>query len=53
MYVRKVRIMMSVKCRTLYARVDPELLRGGGNPWGGQPTILVIFSEKPYQIKEI
>ena len=45
-----------MKYRTLYARVDPKLLlQGGGNPWGrgAQPTILVFFSEKPYQIKEI
>ena len=41
------------------AGVDPEfLLRGGANPWGGggkwpQPNILVIFSEKSSQIKEI
>ena len=37
-------------------RGDPELLLGGGaNPWGGGrlPNILVIFSEKPYEIKEI
>ena len=34
---------------------DPELLLGGGaNPWGGAlPNILVVFSEKPYEIKEI
>ena len=26
----------------------------GANPWGGRlPNILVIFSEKPYEIKEI
>ena len=36
------------------AGADPELLLGGGgNPWGGcLPNILVIFSEKPYEIKE-
>ena len=35
--------------------VDPELLLGGGtNRWGGYlPNILVIFSEKPFEIKEI
>ena len=34
---------------------DPELLLGGGtNPKRGRlPNILVIFSEKPYEIKEI
>ena len=34
---------------------DPELLLGGGaNPYGGRlPIILVVFSEKPYEIKEI
>ena len=34
---------------------DPELLLGGGaNPWGGRlPNILVIFSEKSHEIKEI
>ena len=37
---------------------DPELLLGGGaNPWRvgewALPNILVIFSEKPYEIKEI
>ena len=32
---------------------DPELLRGGTNPWGRLPNILIIFSEKPYEIKEI
>ena len=38
----------------LWAGADPELLLGGGtNPQGGrQPNILVIFSEKPYEIKE-
>ena len=40
---------------TELAGVDPELLLGGGaNPWGGRlPNILIIFSEKPYEIKEI
>ena len=34
---------------------DPELLLGGGtNPYGGRlPNVLIIFSEKPYEIKEI
>ena len=35
---------------------DPDLLLGGdANPWGGGrlPNILVVFSEKPYEIKEI
>ena len=36
---------------------DPELLLGGdANPCGGEgglPNILIIFSEKPYEIKEI
>ena len=39
------------------AGADPELLLGGdANPWGGgerPPNILVIFSEKPNEIKEI
>ena len=37
------------------AGADPALLLGGGvNPWGGRlPNISVIFSEKPYEIKEI
>ena len=37
------------------AGADPELLLGGGaNPWGGRlPNILVVFSENPYEIKEI
>ena len=34
---------------------NPELLVGGGaNPWGGRlPNILIIFTEKPHEIKEI
>ena len=40
---------------TVVAGADPELLGGGANPQrrGRQPKILVIFSEKPYEIKEI
>ena len=39
-----------------WSGADPELFLGGGaNPCGGGclPTILIIFSEKRYEIKEI
>ena len=42
-------------CMDVKLGADPELLLGGGaNPGGGRPpNILVIFSERPYEIKEI
>ena len=49
---------MHVKKNTInsvLAGADPELLLGGGaNPLRGRlSNILVIFSKKPYEIKEI
>ena len=37
-----------------YSGVDPELLLGEGTNLGGRlPNVVVVFSEKPYEIKEI
>ena len=47
---------MLTELRLTITGADPELLLGGGtNSWGGGhlPNILVVFSEKPYEIKEI
>ena len=49
-----IQVCMCV-CVCVCAGADPELLLGGApiRRGGRLPNILVIFSEKPYEIKEI